>query len=179
MIVMVAMKQFKLLASILLVVAPWSGLAQEATNSAESTFKYLANTLQVYRTTGRIAVNLGLDGADYEHFLEIIETAYQTFSKDFSSESAMCKFYLDPENFRMTIEERAELSFSFLGDLELKAEQYAQIDEDFLNLIEREFGTILQEDLIAAKQQAVSNQRLPSSGFDEAAVINFADTACI
>ena len=61
----------------------------------------------------------------------------------------------------------------------MKAEQYAQIDEDFLNLIEREFGTILQEDLIAAKQQAVSNQRLPSSGFDEAAVINFADTACI
>jgi len=175
----VVVKQFKLLVLILSIFNSGSGLAQAVTGNAESTFKYLANTLQVYRTTGRIAVNLGLDGADYEHFLEIIETAHQEFSKDFASESAMCMFYLDPENFRMTIEERAELSFSFLGDLDLRAEQYAKIDEDFLNLIEREFGTILQEDLIAAKQQAVSNQRLPSSGFDEAAVINFADTACI
>ena len=173
------MKQFKLLVLILPVLIFGSGLAQIDNGSAESTFKYLANTLQVYRTTGRIAVGLGLDGADYEHFLAIVEGAYEEFSRDFSSDSAMCQFYLDPENFRMTIEGRAELSFSFLGDLDVQATRYRQIDDDFLNLIEREFGTILLEDLLAAKAQAVSNHRLPSSSFDEAAVINFADTACI
>ena len=165
-----------------LLVVPGS-LAQQAqvtvasTASAESSFKYIANTLTAFRTTGRLTNNPGIDGADLEHFILLLDEYYNQFTQGFGSNSAMCSFYRDPENGRMTIEERGELAFSFLRDLPARLDRYISIDQDFQDEVEIQFGSILKDNINVIKLDAVSNQRLPASEFDEAAKINFADTA--
>lgn len=153
--------------------------AQTNIESAESSFKYIANILHTFRTTGRLARNPGIDGADLEHFIALLESFYQQFSREFGRDSAMCQFYLDPENGRMTIEERAEISFGFMRDLNARLSMYMAIDRDFQDTVTNEFGSMLLRNINEAKSTAVSNQRLPSSEFDEAAIISFADTVCI
>jgi hypothetical protein len=152
--------------------------AQDSLVSAESSFKYIATTLDKFRATGRLVNNPGIDGADLEHFIALLDDFYQQFSQGFNSDSAMCQFYRDPENGRMTIEQRAELSFSYLREIGARLERYISIDEDFQLALEEQFGSILLRNITAAKATAISNQRLPSSNFDEAAMINFADTMC-
>ena len=78
----------------------------------------------------------------------------------------------------MTIEDRAELGFSFLLELDDRLARYLQVERDFQEAVEREFGSILLSNINNAKGDTASNQRLPTSEFDEAARINFADTAC-
>ena len=147
--------------------------------SAENSFKYIANSLQIFHTTGRLVNNPGIDGADLEAYIELLETYYEEFSRGFGSDSTLCQFYLDPENGRMTIEEKAELSFSFLRSLEQRIERYIAIDAEFQDMVIEEFGSFLLRNINEAKVTAVSNQRLPSTEFDEAAVISFIDTMCI
>ena len=53
----------------------------------------------------------------------------------------MCGYYLNPENSRMTIEEKAQISFSFLTSLETRVEQYLTVNEDFQEELAEEFGT--------------------------------------
>lgn len=153
--------------------------AQFSLASAESSFKYINSTLQTFRNTGRLVNNPGVDGSDLEAFMDVLEFYYDQFSGEFNSESSMCAFYLDPENGRMTIEERAELSFSFLRDLDDRISRYIETDEEFQNEIADEFGTFLLDNINELKLESVSNQQLPSSVFDEAAVINFIDSVCV
>ena len=80
---------------------------------------------------------------------------------------------------RMTIEEKAELSFSFLRSLEDRIARYIKIDAEFQDMVVQEFGSFVMRNIDEAKVTAVSNQRLPSTDFDEAAVISFIDTMCI
>ena len=91
----------------------------------------------------------------------------------------MCQFYMDPENGRIEIEEKARLSFSFLPELEDRVNYYLVVDREFQENLETEFGSLLQANVNQQKLSSRSNQRLPSSEFDEAAVINFLDSACI
>jgi len=152
--------------------------AQTNLRSAETSFKFIANILQTFRNTGRLVNNPGIDGADLEHFIALLDDYYLRFSRGFNSESAMCGFYRDPENGRMTIEERAEISFSFLRDLDDRVSRYISIDGEFSDEVETQFGSILLRNITAAKVDSISNQRLPSSNFEEAAKINFLDTMC-
>ena len=147
-------------------------------SSAEASFRYIASTLRRFRDSGRLVNNPGIDGADFEEFFSLLGDFYTQFSRDFGAGSAMCQFYTDPENGRMTIEERAELGFSFLLDIDDRIARYILVDRDFQEALEREFGSIVLANINAAKGAAISNQRLPTSQFDEAAKINFADTAC-
>ncbi len=153
--------------------------AQEDIVSANLSFNYISSTLQTFRASGRLVNNPGIDGADLEHFIALLEDSYQAFSRSFNSDSAMCKFYRDPENGRMTIEERAELSFSFLRDLQARIVQFMEVDAEFQEAVEEQFGSILLRNINAAKLNSVSYQRLPSSEFDEAATINFLDAMCV
>ena len=171
-----AMLGFLLVISTLL---PATGRTQSDLTGAETSFLYIASTLQSFRNTGRLANNPGIDGADLEAFLDLLETYYQEFTKNFGSNSAMCQFYMDPENARMEIEEKARLSFSFLPELEDRVNYYLVVDREFQENLETEFGSILQANVNQQKLSSRSNQRLPSSEFDEAAVINFLDSACI
>ena len=91
----------------------------------------------------------------------------------------MCRFYRDPDNGRMTIEERAEISFSLLRELPDRIERYITVDEDFQNELADEFGTFLLDNINQIKIDSLSNQQLPLSEFDEAAVISFIDSAWI
>jgi len=150
-----------------------------AITSAEQSFQYIASVLQEFRSTGRVAPELGLDGANYQPFIDALQTAYVNFTNGFAGDSPMCQFYLDPENSRMTIEERAELAFSFLGDLQSRIQRYVRTDEIFQNTVRREFGGAALIKINQLKQNAVNNQRLPTTSFDEAARINFADAMCI
>jgi hypothetical protein len=146
--------------------------------SAEASFRYIASTLRTFRDSGRLLNNPGIDGADLEEFFSFLSEFYAQFSRDFGADSAMCRFYTGPENSRMTIEDRAELGFSFLRDIADRVARYLAVDRDFQETMEREFGSILMANINASKAAAISNQRLPTSNFDEAARINFADTAC-
>ncbi len=169
----------KLLVSSLIAMHGNWAIGQSSLESAESSFRYIANTLQTFRTTGRLVNNPGIDGADLEAYIELLDTFYEEFSRGFTGNSAMCQFYFDPENGRMTIEEKAELSFSFLRSLEDRIALYISIDHEFQDMVEQEFGSFLLRNINDAKATAVSNQRLPSTEFDEADVISFIDTMCI
>ncbi|MBS24961.1 MAG: hypothetical protein CMQ28_04900 [Gammaproteobacteria bacterium] len=137
------------------------------------------STLRTFRETGRLVNNPGVDGSDLEAFIELLDFYYDQFSSGFNSDSAMCRFYRDPDNGRMTIEERAEISFSLLRELPDRIERYITVDEDFQNELADEFGTFLLDNINQIKIASLSNQQLPSSEFDEAAVISFIDSACI
>ena len=69
-----------------------SGLLVAAEDAADAgaSFNYIASTLQTFRGSGRLVNNPGIDGADLEYFIALLEEAYQGFSRDFNSESAMC-----------------------------------------------------------------------------------------
>ena len=147
-------------------------------SNAEASFRYIASTLRRFHDSGRLVNNPGIDGADLEEYFSLLRDFYTRFSQDFGADSAMCQFYTDPENSRMTIADRAELGFSFLLELDDRVVRYLQVERDFQEAVEREFGSILLSNINNAKGDTVSNQRLPTSEFDEAARINFADTAC-
>ncbi len=153
-------------------------VAAEDIADAEASFKYIASTLQTFRDTGRLVNNPGIDGSDLEHFIALLDAAYSRFSRGFNSESAMCNFYRDPENGRMTIEERAEISFSYLRGLDARLELYLAANAEFKERVDEQFGRIVLDNITAIKKTSGSNQRLPSSAFDEAATINFLDSMC-
>ena len=155
-----------------------SGLAQTEISDAEQTFVYISSTLNIFKTTGRLVNNPGIDGSDLEPFIELLEYYSEEFSKEFNADSAMCGYYLNPENSRMTIEEKAQISFSFLTSLETRVEQYLTVNEDFQEELAEEFGTFLLDNINELKLQSVSHLRLPSSELDEAAVISFLDSTC-
>ena len=78
----------------------------------------------------------------------------------------------------MTIEERAELSLSFLRDLADRITLYISANAEFKDNVDDQFGRIVLDGINVIKVESVSNQRLPSSAFDEAATINFLDSMC-
>ena len=153
--------------------------AQTEIIDAEQTYLYISSTLYAFKTTGRLVNNPGVDGSDLESFIELLEFYSSQFSSEFNSESSVCEFYLDPENSRVTIEERAQISFSFLRSLEDRIEHYLSVNDEFHEELAEEFGTFLLDNINQAKKQSASHLRLPSSLFDEAAVINFLDSTCL
>lgn len=171
-------KMLVIVLAMILLLASRITFAQTALTSAEASFRYIASTLQSFRTTGRLVNNPGIDGSDLEAFLSFLETYYEEFSGGFNRNSAMCLFYMDPENSRMTIQDKADLSFSFLPDLEVRISHYIDVDAEFQDTIEFEFGRILLDNINRQKQSSTSNQRLPASEFDEAGVISFIDSVC-
>ena len=153
--------------------------AQSTIAGADASFSYIASTLQLFRNTGRLVNNPGIDGADLEAFIELLDYYYDQFSNEFNHDSPMCQFYMDPENGRMTIEDKAELSFSFLRDLDDRVELYLSVDEEFQNQVVDEFGSFLLDNINEEKLVSSNSQQLPSSTFDEAAIISFIDSVCI
>lgn len=144
---------------------------------AEASFHFIVTALQT-RGEESLPSGLGIAAADQARFVALLELAYQDFSQDFNSESAMCRFYRDPENGRMTIEERADLSRLYLRDLDARLERIVAANATFKEALTEQFGSELLANIDAAKQGAVSNQRLPTSRFDEAALISFLDAMC-
>ena len=155
-----------------------SAFAQSELVSAEASFKYLANTLQTFRRTGRLPNNPGVDGADLEHFIELLQTYYDQFRLDFGPNSTACTFYMSPANGRMTIEDRAELSFSMLRKLPDRNARFIAVDKEFQAEVEDHFGSLLLDNINEAKATSTSNQRLPSADFEQSIIINFLDTSC-
>ena len=170
--------KFKLITLTLLLVYSNSCLAQVGVSDAEQTFAYISSTLNTFKTTGRLVNNPGIDGSDLESFIDLLEYYFAEFSDDFNAESAMCGYYLNPENSRMAIEEKAQISFSFLNSLEARIEKFLAVNEDFQEELAEDFGTFLLDNVNELKPQSVSQLRLPSSLFDEAAAINFLDSSC-
>lgn len=150
-----------------------------AAKTVDQTFLYIKSTLDTFRGTGRLINNPGIDGADLEAFIDFLAEFEATFSAEFSPASAMCNYYLDPENSRMTIEERAEIAFSFLSDLDKRISRYSKTAAEFDEMIKVEFGQMVLDQIKELKLHASSHQQLPSSQFDEEAVISFLDSACI
>ena len=171
--------KFKLITLTLLLVYSNSGLAQVGVSDAEQTFAYISSTLNTFKTTGRLVNNPGIDGSDLESFIDLLEYYFAEFSDDFNAESEMCGYYLNPENSRMAVEEKAQISFSFLNSLEARIEKFLAVNEDFQEELAEDFGTFLLDNVNELKPQSVSQLRLPSSLFDEAAAINFLDSSCL
>lgn len=150
-----------------------------ALESAQQSYRYLNSTLNNFQGTGRLVSNPGIDGADLEAFIEILQSAYDQFSAGFNRNSAMCQFYLDPENGRMTLEEKAEIAFSFLAVEEERIKRYIEQDKQFKRQLANEFGSIVLDNIERLKKTSTSNQQLPTSINGEAAVIAFIDSACV
>lgn len=150
-----------------------------ALKSAEQSYRYLNSTLSNFRGTGRLVNNPGIDGADLEAFIDFLQTAYNKFSSGFNGDSAMCQFYLDPENGRMTLEEKAEIAFGFLANVDQRVDRYIEQDAAFKRELVNEFGRIVLDNIERIKKSSVSNQQLPTSVSGEAAVIAFIDSACV
>ena len=169
-----------LLTFIAVVAQPITGTTEGANSieSAEGSFRYIASTLETFRETGRLVNNPGIDGSDFEAFIDLLNFYYDRFSNEFNPASAMCEFYRDPENSRMTVKERAGLSFSFLRGLENRIELYTAVDEEFQMEIADEFGTFLLDNINALKAESLSDLQLPLSQFDEKASIAFVDSVC-
>ena len=163
--------------SFLACLSPWLNGA-EGIEDAQASFTYISSTLQTFRGSGRLVNNPGIDGSDLEFFIALLDESYLSFSREFNSKSAMCLFYRDPENSRMTIQERAELSLSFLRDLADRISLYVSANAEFKDNVDDQFGRIVLDAINVIKLESVSNQRLPSSAFDEAATINFLDSMC-
>lgn len=152
--------------------------AAEGTDDAKASFNYISSTLQTYRGNGSLANNPGIEESDLEQFIALLENAYQSFSADFNSDSAMCRFYRDPENGRMTIEERAELSVFYLRSLDSRLELFDRVNREFQEAVVEQFGSIVLDNINATKLNSRSSERLPASTFDEAATIGFLDAMC-
>ncbi len=159
-----------------IILAPIS--VAQTNSEADNTFAYIKSTLDTFNGSGRLVNNPGIDGADLEPFIDVLSEFELAFRKEFSPNSAMCTFYLDPENARLTIEERAEIAFSMMSDLNDRRAAYNALANEFSTRIESEFGSIVLGNIEKLEDIAVSYLRLPSSNFDEAAQISFLDAAC-
>ena len=152
--------------------------APVAVESAQHSFNYIISTLNTFHSTGRLVNNPGIDGADLEAFIDVLDAYREEFSFGFNLDSAMCQFYLNPENGRMTLEEKTDIAFSFLANLKSRLERYVGVDRDFQQTLKNEFGSLILSQIQRQSVTAVSNQQLPASSFGEAAVIGFVDSAC-
>jgi hypothetical protein len=165
---------FSLLCQLLLM----SSSAAQSIGDAEETFAYIKSTLDTFNGSGRLVKNPGIDGADLEAFIDVLSEFDLAFRKEFSNDSPMCKFYLDPNNARLTIAERAEIAFSTLSSLDSRRAKFKSIAQEFADKIQIEFGSIVFGNIEKLEETTVSYLRLPSSSFDEAAQISFIDAAC-
>ena len=152
--------------------------AQAGIESARQSFTYITSTLNAFNSTGRLVKNPGIDGADLEAFIDVLDIYREQFSSSFNLDSSMCQFYLDSENARMSLEEKAKIAFSFLADLTSRLDRFEGVDADFQKTLEVEFGSLILEQIRRQKLTVVSHQQLPTSDFGEAAVITFIDSAC-
>jgi len=149
-----------------------------AIESAQRSFNYIISTLNTFHSTGRLVNNPGIDGADLEAFIDVLDAYREEFSVGFNLDSAMCQFYLNPENGRMTLEKKVEIAFSFLANLKNRLDRYVGVDRDFQQTLKNEFGGLILDQIQRQRIKAISNQQLPTSSFGEAAVIGFIDSAC-
>lgn len=149
-----------------------------AIESAQRSFNYIISTLNTFHSTGRLVNNPGIDGADLEAFIDVLDAYREEFSVGFNLDGAMCQFYLNPENGRMTLEKKAEIAFSFLANLKNRLDRYVGVDRDFQQTLKNEFGGLILDQIQRQRIKAISNQQLPTSSFGEAAVIGFIDSAC-
>ncbi len=151
----------------------------EAAESAEQSVHYVAATLRAYRNSGRFADNPGIDEADMGRFIELPEDIQVRFPRNIGPDSPMCNFYRDPENARMTIEERAGIAHGFLPSLENRLRRYVEIDAAFRDALVDNFGSRALERINRIRSESVSSAMLPIREYDEAARIAFADSMCM
>lgn len=169
------------LQTLLLMLVVQSGQAateEEAIASAEASFKFIASSLQHFQRSGQIDSVLGLDGSEYEDFLALMRSSYGEFKQGFERGSALCRFYLDPENGRIEIEERANMGMQYLPALSARLQRYREVDARFQEMLVNSFGGGLLNRIQNLKYQATSYEYLPSWDLNAAEAIQFADTAC-
>ncbi len=171
-------KRLPLLAFMILPLCANVGNAQSAVNDAEQSFNYISSTLNAFQASGRLVNNPGIDGSDLEAYLDLLRYYYDEFSRDFNRDSPMCDFYRDPDNSRMTIEKKAEISFNILSDLDKRVDHYIVTNDSFQNQLADEFGTFLLDNVVELKAQSTTSHGLPASVVDEAGMISFVDSAC-
>ncbi|MEX2130802.1 MAG: hypothetical protein WD772_04900 [Pseudohongiellaceae bacterium] len=120
----------------------------------------------------------GLDGSGHEDFLDLLRSVYVSFTQGIGTDSAMCRIYLDPENGRMELEERAVLAVSFLPPLVYRLQRFREIDLQFQQTVTDSYGGALLATIETQKFQVGSYEYLPTWEFNAAEAVHFADTAC-
>jgi len=163
--------------------APFPVIAQPSSDIAdvadvESTFKFVANVLATFRRTGRLLDAIGIDGSEYLHFIQLLESSYGEFTRDFSVDSEFCQFYQDPQNGIMEIEERAMLGFQYLPGLQGRQEYFQRLHLRFEEDVQESYGGQVLERIRVIKADITSFEYLPTRDLDPAETVNFADTAC-
>ena len=111
-------------------------------------------------------------------FIELLEDIQVRFPRSIGPDSPMCNFYRNPENARMTIEERAGIAYGFLPSLENRLRRYVEIDAAFRNALVDNFGSRALERINRIRSEYVSSAMLPIRKYDEAVRIAF-DSMCM
>lgn len=153
--------------------------AQDGVPSYQWTYNYIATTLHLYRTTGRIATNLGLDGADYAEFLQILERFNSEFAAVLMTETLSCEgVHSEGDGQRTVAEESLQGIRSVLADRDLKTE-YERLAAQFMHSIADLFGSFIEESLVGQAQVMPHNYVLPTRSSDQAEISEFVLRHCV
>ncbi len=152
--------------------------SRSESQSAEASYAYLQQTLQSYRQTGRLANNPGIDGAELEVFIDLLDQHHRRFAKDFHVDSAMCTSYRNSEDGEQSDVERARASLALLPTPGELVTHFLASDRDFQNELEYEFGRIVLENINRAKYALSNELALPIEAMDDASLAAFVAVAC-
>ncbi|MFM1895449.1 MAG: hypothetical protein RLZZ385_523 [Pseudomonadota bacterium] len=153
-----------------------SAVAQ--TELDDATFRFVAASLQAVRREGQFPAALQLMDGQAVLLLDLLDQSYHRYKQGVEPDSPFCRFYMDPENGRMEIEERAAKAFLYLPPLASRLERYHQATLEFEDKVRRGLGDSVWTHIAAARLQAASFEYLPSWELAAEEKIHFADTVC-
>ncbi|MCB1670535.1 MAG: hypothetical protein R3F41_04445 [Gammaproteobacteria bacterium] len=145
---------------------------------AQQTFKFIARTLRDYDRNGEIDQSLDIEPGARDTFIELLRHYYADFTEAFSPDSNFCRFYQNPRNAIMEIEERAALAFQYLRQPADRVQRYADLASQFGEQVRAELGDTVAAAIERLKTDASSFEYLPGFEMYSAERVNFADTAC-
>lgn len=146
--------------------------------SAAQSYNYVEQILQTYGRTGRIATGLGLDGADYAEFLQVLRATQAEFTELFGAGSELCNFYRERSGSIEDDAARARAAVALLPTLAERQSSYLRIDGEFKGSIESLFGRFLLEELNRHKLEQELTFRLPILPWEDLDPLVFAEGAC-
>lgn len=153
-------------------------VAEEAADGIEASYKFIAGSLQQYRRDGRLPVDFGLSQEQQVRLVSLMQVAYAGFRRGLEVDGRFCRFYLDPQNGRIELEERALLAMNYLPSVTARMEHYRATELGFQQQVREIFGAGLLEVIESRKHEVGSYEYLPVLELDGAESVHLADTFC-
>lgn len=157
---------------------PAASQAQDAATVAETTFKWVAATLRSLDREGALPATLALPDGRQDVFIALLREAYAGYTRGIAPNDPFCRYFLDPENGRVELEDRATRGFGLLPPLADRLRHFAEVTEALRTGVIAQVGGETWTAIEAQRRSAVSFEYLPVWALDAAERVHFADTAC-